>query len=101
MNDIWLVRHRETEWTGSKKQTGRTDNELTPAGEEQGRALEPALSGHSFELVLTSPLLRARRTAELAGFDAVADDALVELDYGDYDGLTTAEIHETRPDWDL
>jgi probable phosphoglycerate mutase len=100
LNSIWLVRHGETEWTVSRQHTGRTDIELTPAGEEQARALAPVLAEQTFELVLTSPLRRARRTAELAGFgDAVVDDALVELDYGDYEGRTSADIREERPDW--
>jgi probable phosphoglycerate mutase len=65
-------------------------------------ALGRVLAGHSFALVETSPLKRARRTAELAGFpEAVVDDELVELDYGEYEGLTTAEIHQQRPDWSL
>jgi len=100
LNTIWLVRHGETEWTVSKKHTGRSDIPLTPDGEAQARRLAPVLAAHSFALVLTSPLERARRTADLAGFaDAELDDQLVELDYGDYDGRTTAEIHEQRPDW--
>lgn len=102
MNQIWLVRHGETEWTRSRKHTSRTDVELTPAGEENARALAPVLAEHSFAAVFTSPRTRARRTAELAGFpDAQVDDQLVELDYGDYEGRTTAEIREERPDWVL
>jgi broad specificity phosphatase PhoE len=102
MNEIWLVRHGETEWTVSKKHTGRTDVPLTPAGEEQARGLKDVLAGHEFELVLTSPRERARKTAELAGFpDAEVDDRLVEVDYGDYEGRTTAEIRAERPGWFL
>jgi probable phosphoglycerate mutase len=100
LNAVWLVRHGETEWTVSKKHTGRTDIELTPAGEEQAKALGPVLAEHEFEIVLTSPRVRARRTAELSGFaDAEVDERLVELDYGEYEGRTTAEIREERPDW--
>jgi broad specificity phosphatase PhoE len=100
VNEVWLVRHGETEWTVSKKHTGSTDVPLTPVGEERARALAPVLAGHSFAAVFTSPRTRARRTAELAGFpDARVDDDLVELDYGEYEGRTTAEIHEERPDW--
>lgn len=100
--EVWLVRHGETEWTVSKKHTGGTDVPLTAVGEERARELAPLLAVHSFATVFTSPLQRARRTAELAGFgDAVVDGRLVELDYGDYEGRTTAEIHEQRPDWDL
>jgi probable phosphoglycerate mutase len=100
--EIWLVRHGETEWTVSKQHTGRTDIGLTPDGEEQARALRARLADHPFAVVLTSPLARARRTAELAGFEsAEADQRLVELDYGDYEGLKTADIHKERPDWVL
>jgi probable phosphoglycerate mutase len=102
VNETWLVRHGETEWTISKQHTSRTDLELTERGEDQARALGGALAGHSFALVETSPLKRARRTAELVGFpDAVVDEDLVELDYGEYEGLTTVEIHQTRADWSL
>lgn len=99
---IWLVRHGETEWTLSRQHTSRTDVELTAHGAEQARALRDVLAGREFALVLTSPRLRARRTAELAGFpDAIPEELLTEVDYGDYEGLTTAEIREQRPDWDL
>ena len=99
-SDIWLVRHGETEWTVSKQHTGRTDIDLLPSGEEQARALAPALAEHDFAAVFTSPLTRARRTAELAGFtDATRDERLVEIDYGDYEGRTSADIRTERPDW--
>jgi probable phosphoglycerate mutase len=101
----WLARHGETEWTVSRRHTGSTDIPLTPAGEEQARALGEKLhaaGAGGFALVLTSPMGRARRTAELAGFSGVEVEPLLhEVDYGDYEGLTTAEIHETRPGWDL
>ena len=100
--EVWIVRHGETEWTVSKKHTGRTDIPLTPAGEAEARALAAVLDQHEFALVLTSPLQRARRTAELAGFgDAKVDERLRELDYGDYEGRTTVEIRGERPDWFL
>jgi broad specificity phosphatase PhoE len=100
VNELWLVRHGETEWTVSRQHTGRTDIPLTPAGEQKARSLEPVLAQHKFAAVFTSPLQRASQTAALAGFeDAAVDGDLVELDYGDYDGRTTAEIHEERPDW--
>ncbi|HEX4733395.1 MAG TPA: histidine phosphatase family protein [Thermoleophilaceae bacterium] len=100
MDELWLVRHGETEWTVSKKHTGSTDIPLTAGGERRARELEPVLAKHPFGAVFTSPLERARRTAALAGFeDAVVDDRLVELDYGEYEGRTTAEIREERPDW--
>jgi probable phosphoglycerate mutase len=102
LNEIWLVRHGETEWTLSKKHTSRTDLELTAAGEDDARALAPVLAEHSFAAVFTSPRKRAHRTAELAGIpDAAVDDDLVEVDYGEYEGRTTAEIRAERPDWDL
>jgi len=99
---IWLVRHGETEWTKSKQHTSRTDIALTPAGEEAARALAPVLGRHAFAAVFTSPRERARGTAELAGFpDAEVDDEHVEIDYGEYEGRTSAEIREERPDWVL
>jgi broad specificity phosphatase PhoE len=102
LNELWLARHGETEWTVSRQHTSVTDLGLTGRGEQQARALGGALEQGSFALVLTSPLSRARRTAELAGFpQAETDDDLFEYRYGDYEGVTTAEIHETRPDWNL
>lgn len=99
---MWLVRHGETEWTLSRQHTSRTDVDLTAHGEEQARALRGVLEGREFALVLTSPRLRARRTAELAGFAAAeSEELLTEVDYGEYEGRTTAEIREERPDWDL
>ena len=102
MKDLWLVRHGETEWTVSKRHTGRTDIELTAAGEDEARALAARLAGHDFAAVFTSPLARARRTAQLAGFaHAEVDERLSEFDYGDYEGLTSDEIRARRPDWSL
>ena len=102
MNELWLVRHGSTEWTVSRQHTGRTDIPLNADGEQRARSLEPVLATHSFAAVFTSPLQRARRTAALAGFeDAVVDEQLVEVDYGDYEGRTTAQIREERPDWFL
>jgi broad specificity phosphatase PhoE len=103
LNELWLARHGETAWSLAGRHTGRTDVPLTARGERQARALGERLQGVDFALVLASPLSRARRTAELAGFgDAlVVDEDLVEVDYGDYEGRTTAEIHRARPDWDL
>ncbi|HEY3021902.1 MAG TPA: histidine phosphatase family protein [Solirubrobacteraceae bacterium] len=99
---LWLARHGETEWTLSRRHTGRTDLPLTPAGEAAaGDELAPKLAGVTFDLVLSSPLRRARDTARLAGFDPELDERLRELDYGDYEGLTTAEIQRARPGWDL
>lgn len=102
-NELWLARHGETEWTIARRHTGHTDVPLTPRGEAQAAALGARLAGRRFALVLASPLARARRTAELAGFaDLLELDAdLVEVDYGEYEGRTTAEVHRARPDWDL
>lgn len=99
-SQLWLVRHGETEWSASGRHTGNRDIDLTPAGEDAARALAPRLSGMEFAAVLASPRVRARRTAELAGFPTyeLVDD-LVEWDYGDDEGRTTAEIREDRPGW--
>ncbi|MFF9205954.1 histidine phosphatase family protein [Streptomyces sp. NPDC014986] len=102
MGDLILARHGETEWSRAGRHTGRTDLPLTPGGEAQAGSLAPLLTDRTFGLVLTSPLVRARRTAELAGLTgAVPEPDLREWDYGGYEGITTAEIHRTRPDWDL
>jgi probable phosphoglycerate mutase len=100
--EVWLVRHGETEWSKSGQHTGRTDLEMTPAGEEAARQLGVVLMGTSFDRVLCSPRTRARRTAELAGLLTLEiDDDLVEWDYGDYEGLTRVAIQEERPDWQI
>src|SRR3712207_3659683 len=98
---ITLVRHGETAWSLSGQHTGRTDLPLTANGEANARRLGERLRGPTFARVFTSPLQRARRTCELAGFGAVAavDPDLVEWDYGQYEGLRTAEIRQARPDW--
>ncbi|GAA2315820.1 histidine phosphatase family protein [Streptomyces hawaiiensis] len=102
MGDLLLVRHGETEWSRSGQHTSFTDLPLTPHGEEQAASLAPLLAGRSFALVLTSPLGRAVRTAELAGLTGTVRDAdLHEWHYGAYEGVTSEEIHRTRPDWDL
>jgi len=99
-DQLFLVRHGETEWSKSGRHTSVTDLPLTPEGERVATGLKERLAGESFDLVLTSPRQRARRTAELAGFpDAEVDDDLVEWDYGDYEGITTAEIRRTVPGW--
>jgi len=95
---VVLVRHGATEWSASGQHTSRTDIPLTEAGREAARAL--AL-GREFALVLSSPRVRARETAELAGFEPEIDPDLVEIDYGDYEGRTTPEIREERPGWTL
>jgi probable phosphoglycerate mutase len=103
MSEIVVVRHGETEWSAAGRHTGHTDLPLTEQGRERARRLGPQLSGRRFSLVLCSPLLRARQTCELAGFGEVAEicDDLHEWDYGDYEGLTTPQIREQRPDWSL
>jgi broad specificity phosphatase PhoE len=102
VGDLWLARHGATEWSLAGRHTSTTDLPLLPEGEESARALGPRLGGHDFELVLTSPRQRARRTAELAGFaTAEVDDDLVEWDYGDYEGITTDEIRESVPGWTI
>src|SRR3954452_5634549 len=100
---ILLVRHGETEWSRSGQHTGVTDLPLTEAGGRAARAGGERLRGREFALVLTSPLSRARRTCELAGLGERAEtvDDLHEIDYGDYEGLTTPQIREQRPGWDL
>ncbi|MER5206610.1 histidine phosphatase family protein [Streptomyces sp. NPDC002825] len=102
MGDLLLIRHGETEWSAAGRHTGRTDLPLTPDGEAEARTLAPFFAGRSFAFVRTSPLRRARDTAELAGLRGAETDAdLCEWDYGGYEGRTTARIHETRPDWSL
>jgi probable phosphoglycerate mutase len=98
--DLWLVRHGATEWSTNGRHTGSTDVPLTDDGRRQAAGLFRELDRQPFALVLTSPRSRARETAKLAGFaGAAVDDDLVEWDYGDYEGLTSAQIHETAPGW--
>jgi len=100
---IYLARHGETAWTISHQHTGRTDLPLTPQGEAEATRLGQRLQGLTFAAVLTSPLRRAVRTCELAGFGSAAqiDPDLVEWNYGAYEGRTSADIHVERPDWQL
>jgi probable phosphoglycerate mutase len=100
---IYLARHGETAWSLTGQHTGLTDLPLTKRGEENALALGERLAGLKFAKVFTSPLQRATRTCELAGFGAVAevDRNLLEWNYGQYEGLTTAQIHSMRPDWQL
>ena len=99
---VVVVRHGETEWSLSGQHTSRTDLPLTERGRERAVGLAAALGG-PYALVLCSPLLRARETCEIAGFSEQAeiDEDLREWDYGDYEGLTTPQIWERDPDWDL
>jgi broad specificity phosphatase PhoE len=100
---LFVARHGETAWSLSGQHTGRTDLPLTERGEANARRLASRLAGRSFARVLTSPLRRAARTCELAGFVAVAerDVDLLEWDYGAYEGRRSVEIRAERPDWDL
>jgi broad specificity phosphatase PhoE len=98
-----LVRHAETEWSLDGRHTGRTDIPLTERGRDVAAGLPERMRAWSFDLVLVSPSTRARETCELAGLSADAQlrDDLLEWDYGDYEGLTTAEILAERPGWQL
>ena len=101
--EVWLIRHAETEWSKSGQHTGRTDVPLTDTGRERAGELGAEMRGHAFARVLTSPLARARETARLAGVGdscQVRED-LLEWDYGDYEGVTTADIRKDRPGWYL
>ena len=99
-DELWVIRHGETEWSRDGRHTSHSEVELTPEGEEVACALADRLSGVEFDLVLTSPRVRTRRTAELAGFpDAHVEEDLTEWDYGDYEGITTPEIRERVPGW--
>jgi probable phosphoglycerate mutase len=101
--ELYLIRHGETEWSRARRHTGRTDLPLSPAGEAEARALGQHLRGLEVDRVLSSPMTRATATAALAGLGDRVEltDALLEFDYGEYEGLTTAEIRASRPGWDL
>jgi probable phosphoglycerate mutase len=103
LEHIWLMRHGETEWTLSGAHTGRTDLPLTQRGEERARDVGKILKGREFALVLSSPLLRAKETCRLAGYSEgmKIDSRLLEWDYGDYEGKTTADIRKSQPGWFL
>ena len=100
---VYLARHGETAWTLSGQHTGLTDLPLTERGERNARRLEERLRGVTFAKVFTSPLQRATRTCELAGFGSVAeiDRDLLEWNYGEYEGRLTTDIHKERPEWQL
>ena len=101
--ELWLIRHGETEWSTAKRHTGRTDIRLTLTGERQAAELRQVLAGRTFSSVLCSPLRRARETWRLAGFGDVASlsEDLMEWDYGIYEGKTTKEIRQAQPDWSI
>ena len=100
---VWLVRHGETAWSLTGQHTGRADIPLTERGEQEARLVGERLRGHTFAAVFTSPLQRAVRTCDLAGFGATAssDPDLMEWNYGAYEGRTRAEIRAARPGWSL
>ncbi len=100
---VYMARHGETSWSLSGQHTGLTDLPLTERGERNARRLGERLKGLNFAKVFTSPLKRAHRTCELAGLGAVAevDRELVEWNYGEYEGRTSAAILKERPDWQL
>ena len=98
--ELWLARHGQTEWSAAHKHASTTDPPLLEHGEQDAAVLRERLASVPFDLVLTSPRQRARRTAELAGFpEAEVDDDLVEWAYGAYEGRTTEEIREDVPGW--
>ena len=100
MTQLYIVRHGQTEWSESGRHTSVTDIDLTDVGRHQAEALRTQLNPKEFGLVLTSPRRRARTTAALAGFpDAEVDDNLAEWFYGDFEGKTIDQIHQTNPDW--
>ncbi|MBU6460494.1 MAG: phosphoglycerate mutase family protein [Proteobacteria bacterium] len=100
---IWLIRHGQTAWSHSGAHTSHTDIPLTEEGQMQARALRLMLESHPFDLVLTSPMQRARQTCQIAGYErqAVVDANLLEWDYGIYEGRTTQEIRATEPGWSV
>jgi probable phosphoglycerate mutase len=101
--EVYLARHGETAWSLTGRHTGMADLPLTPSGEENARRLGRRLASIKFDHVFTSPLQRAARTCELAGFEerAKTDADLVEWNYGQYEGRTTADIRRDRPEWKL
>jgi probable phosphoglycerate mutase len=102
MGEIVLVRHGETEWSASRRHTSVTELDLIDDGVAQAKAVAAALAGRRFVAIVSSPRLRARRTAELAGLEPteVTED-LAEWNYGEYEGITTEEIHQHSPQWNL
>ncbi|MFP5417057.1 MAG: histidine phosphatase family protein [Actinomycetes bacterium] len=102
MTILYLVRHGQTEWSKSGQHTSYTDLDLTPAGVDQAKSLRDKLDPDSFDLVLSSPRLRARKTAKLAGFEPEITDDLAEWNYGEYEGLTSKQIRTNHhPGWRL
>ncbi len=101
-SQLWLVRHGETEWSAAHRHTSRTDLDLVDAGVTEARGVVPRLAGASFARVISSPRLRARRTARIVGYaDPEVIDDLREWDYGDDEGRTTEDIRVERPGWSV
>ncbi|GLY19164.1 histidine phosphatase family protein [Kineosporia rhizophila] len=99
--ELWLIRHGLTEWARDRRHTGRSDIPLLPEGEAAAAKLAPRLADVHFDLQLSSPLQRAWRTAELAGLDPKAEPDAQEWDYGQYEGITTAQIQEQVAGWSI
>jgi broad specificity phosphatase PhoE len=100
-NELWLIRHGETAWSLSGQHTSRTDLSLLPEGELRAASLQKVLSAQHFALVLSSPMKRALETANLAGCNPEITGDLREWDYGEFEGLTSAQIHQTAPGWTI
>jgi broad specificity phosphatase PhoE len=98
---LWLMRHGETAWSLSGQHTSSTDLPLTGEGERRAEAVGKMLAGKKFAAVYSSPMKRARETCRIAGYSPILTDDLREWNYGSYEGLTTAQIHETAPDWTI
>lgn len=103
MKKIYLIRHGETEWTLSDQHTGTSDIALTENGKKQAQALAKRLNSELFQKVFVSPMIRTRQTCQIAGFSqqAIVDSNLVEWNYGKYEGLTSKEIHQKSPHWNV
>lgn len=102
VQQLLVIRHGQTEWSKTGKHTGLTDIPLTEVGRDEARAAARTLDGWEIDAVFSSPLIRARETAELVGFgDAIIDENLVEWDYGVYEGIRTAETREEIPGWSV
>jgi probable phosphoglycerate mutase len=101
VGSIVMIRHGRTEWSATGRHTSVTDIDLTAEGAERARALSTLLREYDFAVALSSPRLRARRTAELADLTVTVDDDLAEWDYGEYEGITTPQIRSGRPEWSL
>jgi len=99
--ELVIVRHSDTEWSANGRHTSVTDLPLSDAGVEHAAALAPRLAERTFAAVWSSPRRRALQTAQLAGFEPLVREGLREWEYGEYEGLTTEQIRESRPGWDI